>query len=57
MGPISAALRPGNTASFEKMQQRWRAVGKTVFDLTEIKIEPQTSRSRNEGVTARPTDG
>ena len=29
-GPISASLRPGNTASFEEMAQRWQAVGNTV---------------------------
>ena len=29
-GPISASLRPGNTALFEKMLQGWRAVGNTV---------------------------
>ena len=56
-GPISGSLRPGNKASFEEMSQRWRAVGNTVFDLTEIKIEPQTSRTRNKGVTVRPTGG
>ena len=33
-GPISATLCPGNTAPFEEMSQRWRAVGNTVSDLT-----------------------
>ena len=37
------------------MSQRWRAVGNTVFDLTGPRFEPQTSRSRDERVTARPT--
>ena len=32
--PTSASLRPGNTASFEEMSQRWQAFGSTVFDLT-----------------------
>ena len=54
-GPISASLRPGNTAPFEEMLQRWRAVGNTVSDLTGPRFEPQTSRSRDERVTARPT--
>ena len=54
-GPISASLRPGNTAPFEEMLQRWRAVGNTVSDLTGLRFEPQTSRSRDERVTARPT--
>ena len=55
-GPISASLRQGNTAPFEKMSQRWRAVGNTVSDLTCSKFEPQTSRSRDERVPARPTN-
>ena len=54
-GPISASLCPGNTASFEEMSQRWRAVNNTVSDLTGSRFEPQTSRSRDERVTARPT--
>ena len=54
-GPISASLRPGNTAPFEEMSQRWRAVGNTVSDLTGLRFEPQTFRSRDERVTARPT--
>ena len=53
-GPISASLRPGNTAPFEEMSQRWRAVGNTVSDLTGPRFEPQTSRSRDKRVTARP---
>ena len=54
-GSISALLRPGNTATFEGMLQRWRAVGNTVFDLTGLRFEPQTSRSRDERVTVQPT--
>ena len=54
-GPISASLRPGNTAPFEETSQRWRAVGNTVSDLTGPRFEPQTSRSRDKRVTARPT--
>ena len=53
-GPISTSLRPGNTAPFEEMLQRWRAVGNTASDLTGPRFEPQTSRSRDESVTARP---
>ena len=45
-------LRPGNTASFEEMLQRWRASGNTVSDLTGPTFEPRTSRSRDECVTA-----
>ena len=54
-GPIPASLRPGNTAPFEEMSQRWQLVGNTVSDLTGLRFEPQTSRSRDERVTARPT--
>ena len=54
-GPISASLRPGHTGPFEEMLQRWRTVGNTVPHLTNPKFEPQTSRSRNERVTARAT--
>ena len=31
-GPISASLRPGNTAFLEEMSQQWRAVGSSVSD-------------------------
>ena len=55
--PISASLRPGNTASFEQMSQWWPAVGNTVFNLTGLRFEPQTSRSRDECVTARQLAG
>ena len=54
-GPISASLRPGNTASCEEMTQRWQTVDNTVSDLTGSRFEPQTSRSRDEQVTAWPT--
>ena len=37
------------------MSQRWRAVGNTVSDLTGPRFKPQTSRSRDERVTARPS--
>ena len=53
--PISASLRPGNTSPFEEMSQRRRAVGNTVSDLIGPRFELQTSRSREERVTARPT--
>ena len=52
-GPISASLRTRNTASFEKMSHWWRAFGNTASDLKGPKFEPQTSRSRDERVTAR----
>ena len=54
-GQISASLRLGNTAPLEEMSQRWRAVDNTVLDLTGLRFEPQTSRSRDERVIARPT--
>ena len=54
--PTSASLHPGNTAPFEEMSQRWRTVGNTASNLTGPRFEPQTSRSRDERVTARPTE-
>ena len=53
-GPISESLRRGNTASFEEILNRWRTVGNTLSDLTGLRLEPQTSRSKDERVTARP---
>ena len=54
-GPISASLRPGTQLrTFEEMLRRWRAVGNAVSDLTDPRFEPQTSRSRDECVAARP---
>ena len=35
----------GNTASFEKMWLRWRAVGNTVSDLTGLRFEPHCTFS------------
>ena len=37
------------------MSQRWLVVGNSVSDLTGPRFKPQTFRSRNERVTARPT--
>ena len=49
------SLRRGNTAPVEETLQRWRVVDNTAPDLTGPRFEPQTSRSRDECVTARPT--
>ena len=54
-GPSPRHLRPGNTAPFEEMSQRWRAVGNTMSDLTGPRFEHQTSRSKDKRVTVRPT--
>ena len=54
-GPISASLLPGYSGSLECISQRWRSVGKSVSDLTGPRFKPQTSRSRHERVTTRPT--
>ena len=51
-GLISASLRPGNAVPFNEMLQRWRVVGNTVSNLTGPRFETQTSRSRDERVTA-----
>ena len=44
-----------NIASFKEISQRWRVVGKTVFDLTSPRFESQTSRSKDKHVTAQST--
>ena len=55
-GPSSRHCAPaGNTVLFEEMSQQWRDVGNTVSDLTSLKFEPQTSRSIDKRITARPT--
>ena len=41
--PISASLRPDNTAFFEEMKQRRRAVGNTMFDLNLRPPAPETN--------------
>ena len=55
-GPIPSGitLRPGSTA-LEEMLKRWRAVGNTVSNFTGLRFELQTSRFRDERVTARAT--
>ena len=40
---------------FEEMSQRWQTVDKTVPNFISPRFEPQTSRSRDERVTAGPT--
>ena len=52
-GPISASLRPGSTA-LETILLRWQAVGSNVSDLTCPRFEPETYRSKDELVPARP---
>ena len=51
-GLSSASLCPRYTAPFEEMSQQWLAIGNTVSNLTGPRFAPQTSRSRNECVTA-----
>ena len=43
-GPISASLHSGNTALFEEISQRWRAVGSTESGLTarDLNLRPPT---------------
>ena len=50
-----ASLRRDITAPFEEMSQWWQTVGKTDSDLTGSKFESQTSRLKDERVTAGPT--
>ena len=54
-GPFPRHCACRQMASSEGISQRWRAVGNTLFDLTGPRFEPQTSCSRDERVTARPT--
>ena len=52
-GPISAAKLLGNTASnSETTSQRWQAVSDAVLNLTRLAIEPQTSQTKSDAVTA-----
>ena len=51
-GPISASLRPDNTAPFDKMKQ-WQVTGKTATDMTSRRFEPQPPVS---GTNALPLD-
>ena len=53
-GLISASLRPRNTASFEEVSQRQRAVGNNVSDLAVPRFETQIFSFKDERVTARP---
>ena len=46
--PYIRSIHPGSAVPFEKVSQRWRAVGSTVFNLTGPRFELQTSRSRDE---------
>ena len=50
-------MRLGNTAPFEEMSPRWRAIGNTVFDLAGSRFKPQTSRSKYQRVSACLTLG
>ena len=47
-GPISASLHPSNTAPFEEMLQRWRAVGNIMSDLQaqDLNLRPPTPETR-----------
>ena len=52
--PISALMRPGNTAPFEEMSRGGEPLT-ALSDLRAPRFEPQTSRSRDERVTAQTT--
>ena len=53
--PIFESFYLGNAAPFKEVLQWWRAVGNTVSGLAGPRFEPQTSRSRNDYVTAQTT--
>ena len=54
VGPISASLRPGNTASIEEISRSVRSRCNIVSDLTGPRFEPRTTRSKDERV--KPLD-
>ena len=49
---LSVTARVGNTIPFQELSQQWRAVGKTVSNLTGLTFEHHPSRSRDKGATA-----
>ena len=51
--PISASVRPSNTAPSEEMSQRWRAVD-TVPDLTGPRFEPSLPASETNALPLGP---
>ena len=55
-GPISASFCRGNTDPLKEMSQRWRAVGNTVFDLTDLKfdIRPPAPKTNALPIDQRP---
>ena len=53
---LQVTVPVGNSASFEEMSQRRRAVCSTVSDFTRSIFELQTFRSADERVTARQTE-
>ena len=55
LGAHLCVVAPGNTAPIEEILQWWRAVGDTMSDLNDSRLEPRIFRSRDERVTARPT--
>ena len=51
-GTHPRVIAQDNTAAFEEMLQRWRAVGNTESNLTGPRFKPQTSRFRDKRFTA-----
>ena len=43
-------------ATFEEMLQQWPAVGRFELQISDLRFEFEISRSRDERVTARPTN-
>ena len=54
-GPPPHHCVPATLLLSKKTSQWWRAVSNTVSDLNGPRFGPQTSRSRDKRVTARPT--
>ena len=48
-------IAPWQHSSFQRNAVGWRAFGNISSDLIDLRIEPQTSRSRNERIAAQLT--
>ena len=52
---LSVTARVGNTIPFQELSQQWRAVGKTVSNLTGLRFEHHPSRPRDRNSLQRQT--
>ena len=47
---ISASLKPGNTAPFKKVLQRWQTIGNFVSNLTGPRFKPYISSRETKAI-------